>query len=240
MLAMHMHGGGERYPLENPESGIVDFVHHAACDVLWRRRYYNALFVGGAAGSAVRIREAAMAFVAGLAWTLRYLGDQKLYSVGWTYPYDYAPLALDIQHFLSESTPHIIEELDDHFSTLDRTLERFVSRVHKSASTMGIDAVDRDQLFLFLILPSRPLASAVDVMCSDAVTRSDECAFMFPSSYRLRTYLRERTWECHAIIPHVDLDVIGNVIVRASAECSRSRRKPHAVDGNRMQLKETA
>eukprot|EP00798_Chlamydomonas_sp_ICE-L_P009866 gene9866-biopygen7051 len=123
MLAMHMHGGGERYPLENPESGIVDFVHHAACDVLWRRRYYNALFVGGAAGSAARIREAAMAFVAGLAWTLRYLGDQKLYSVGWTYPYDYAPLALDIQHFLSESTPHIIEELDDHFSTLDRTLE---------------------------------------------------------------------------------------------------------------------
>eukprot|EP00798_Chlamydomonas_sp_ICE-L_P031912 gene31912-biopygen5715 len=187
MLAMHMQGGGERYPLENPESGIVDFVHHAACDVLWRRRYYNALFVGGAAGSAARIREAAMAFVAGLAWTLRYLGDQKLYSVGWTYPYDYAPLALDIQHFLSESTPHIIEELDDHFSTLDRTLERFVSRVHKAASTMGIDAVDRDQLFLFLILPSRPLASAVDVMCSDAVTRSDECAFMFPSSHRLHT-----------------------------------------------------
>eukprot|EP00798_Chlamydomonas_sp_ICE-L_P005474 gene5474-biopygen4699 len=128
-----------------------------------------------------------MVFVAGLAWTLRYLGDQKLSSVGWTYPYDYAPLALDIQHFLSESTPHIIEELDDHFSTLDRTLERFVSRVHKAASTMGIDAVDRDQLFLFLILPSRPLASAVDVMCSDAVTRSDECAFMFPSSYRLHT-----------------------------------------------------
>eukprot|EP00798_Chlamydomonas_sp_ICE-L_P009004 gene9004-biopygen8888 len=187
MLAMHMHGGGERYPLENPESGIVDFVHHAACDVLWRRRYYNALFVGGAAGSAARIREAAMAFVAGLAWTLRYLGDQKLYNVGWTYPYDYAPLALDIQHFLSESTPHIIEELDDHFSTLDRTLERFVSRVHKAASTMGIDAIDRDQLFLCLILPSRPLASAVDVMCSDAVTRSDECAFMFPSSYRLHT-----------------------------------------------------
>eukprot|EP00798_Chlamydomonas_sp_ICE-L_P023487 gene23487-biopygen11165 len=120
---VHMHGGGERYPLENPESGIVDFVHHAACDVPWRRRYYNALFVGGAAGSAARIREAAMAYVAGLAWTLRYLGDQKLYSVGWTYPFDYAPLALDIQHFLSESTPHIIEELDATFSTLTRTLE---------------------------------------------------------------------------------------------------------------------
>eukprot|EP00798_Chlamydomonas_sp_ICE-L_P017271 gene17271-biopygen26183 len=229
MLAQHMQGSsscGEKYPLENPESGIIDFVHHASCDDLWRRRYYNALFLGAAAGSAMRIREAAMAFVAGLAWTLRYLGDQKVCSAGWTYPYDYAPLALDIQHFLSESTPHIIEELDDHFSTLDRTLERFVSCVHKAASTMGLDTADRDQPFLFLILPPRPLASAMDgIMCSDAVTRSDECAFMFPSRYRLRTYLRERTWECHAIIPHVDLEVIGNALVKKA--CSRQQR-PHA------------
>lgn len=209
----------EMNPLENPESHIVNFVHHGGdADTHWRLRYYHALFDGGSASSPSLVRSTALAFVTGLGWAYAYLGRQKTIAPGWVYPHAYAPLALDLQNLLSEPGPRLLADIDAHLSDRDQTFERFRTAVRRAGTRIAWargqhpDPVSLE-LLLFAILPPASLKRAVTAIDPQKVVGANSPAgFMFPERCVLRTYLREKGWECRAVLPALDLGILAAAI----------------------------
>jgi hypothetical protein len=210
-------------PLEYPESHIVNFVHHGGdADTHWRLRYYHALFEGGAASSPSLVRSTALAFVAGLGWAYAYLGRQHTIAPGWVYPHAYAPLALDLQHLLSEPVPRLLADIDAHLSFRDQMFDGFRTAVWKTATQIAWSRGEHPgpvflELLLFAILPPASLERAVTAVDPKHVVTRSQASFMFPERCVLRTYLKDKGWECKAVLPAIDLGILGAAITSSTA-----------------------
>jgi 5'-3' exonuclease len=214
----------EMNPLEHPESHIVNFVHHRGdADEHWRLRYYHALFEGGAASSSSLIRSSSLAFLTGLGWAYAYVGRQRTIAPGWVYPHAYAPLALDLQHLLSEPVPRLLADIDAHLSARNQMFDKFRTAVRKAATQIAWARGEHPdpvfiELLLFAILPPSSLDRAVTAVDPRDVTGAQsQAGFLFPDRCVLRTYLRERGWECRAVLPPLDMDVLAAAITGAAS-----------------------
>lgn len=182
----------EAYPLHVPfPAGTVRPGEGAA----WRQRYYHHLLGVDDAGG---VRDACVAYVAGLAWSLRYLAAQRCCAGGWWYAPTHAPCALDLAHALC-----------------DPALVGAVGRELDAAAELPPEALREPAWQLLMVLP--PASAGLLPPALRGVPAHPACEHMYPRSFRVSTYLRERLWECPPLLP--PMDVAG--LARAVAECEQ-------------------
>ena len=177
----------------------------------WQARYYHTLF--GGMSDTKDVRAVCEAFLAGLAWTLKYLGTQEVVSVGWHYPHAYAPSMQDLYNFLCEDEVVCIAAVECNFYNRDTRFARFrnavARRMHARNTT---DECVRLQCYLLLILPPSSIARLIEdssIMVGEVAAQAD---FMFPNGFRIQTYAKEKMWECRPILPPLDLSMLANIL----------------------------
>ena len=157
---------------------------------LWKKTYlttdyYSTLFHGN------DISKYCTNYIQGVYWTYNYYLNWKQASKTWYYPYNYSPLIKDIkEHFL-----HDTESPRD--SEFERLLKQFAS------------------IQLLIVLPPS---------CSDMIPYAPIKHLMisiesgiyhyFPRKFDVETFLKQKLWECHPIMPILVLSELKNYIAR--------------------------
>ena len=174
----------EVYPALNPPVFGVDAVRPGEGSA-WRLRYYHHVFNG--ADSASSVRSVCLSYLCGLAWTLSYLGDQRSLSDGWWYPCGgHAPTAHDMCHLL----------MDDGLAREVEGVMEATDRAHRNAAIVG-----GPLWHLVLVLPPASVDLIRDPELRALMTRDPRSAHAFPIDFRIDTYLKDRLWECHPVLP---------------------------------------
>jgi 5'-3' exoribonuclease 1 len=169
------------------------------------------------------VRAACLSYVSGLAWSLAYF-QQRCMSHGWYYSYAHAPSCVDLA--LCASEPGISQSVSEALEQSHVEYERFYAGVDvdlrgqcpgpgpcqgpgQDIRPAPIEDRVRRSAHLALVLPPSsarliPSSPVRRVMRSAALG----CVHMYPVKFRLSTYLKEKTWECKPVLPHVDMDVL--------------------------------
>eukprot|EP00798_Chlamydomonas_sp_ICE-L_P029486 gene29486-5833_t len=218
---------GDDYPVHHPDPEVVHFVSPGSAG--WRTRYYFALF--DTIQDSTDIREVCTSFLAGVAWTLSYLGLQEIGSVGWLFPHAYAPTMLDIYHLMWEPPERVASLVKRAFSERDASALMFREAAERASALTTSVREDQKrsvlQCHLLLILPPSSLrrllecplkeegggltATAYDFI-SRAIERGSDTEFMFPTNFKLKTYLKEKLWECKPSLPGLDMRMLGDLL----------------------------
>jgi 5'-3' exonuclease len=172
----------EVYPALHPPAFGPDAVRPGEGSA-WRLRYYHHLF---GASNAASVRAACLQYLCGLAWTLCYLGDQRCLSEGWCYPHGHAPTAHDMCNLL----------LDDGLAREAEAVMEATHRRHAAAASKG-----GPQWPLLMVLPPASAGLVRDARLRAYMTSNPDSAHAFPLGFRLDTYLKDRLWECHPVLP---------------------------------------
>lgn len=177
----------EDFPIYNPPPPSV----RPGNDSAWRMRYYLHVF-GRSAVDAGTVRGICLAYVAGVAWTLRYM-EQECLSHGWYYPHDHAPTALDICSLLIDDQLLVGREIARHIegATAPPPAWQLLMVLPPSSAPLVPDARQRR-------LMSDPEAG---------------CVHMFPLRFTIATYLRSKLWECTPVLPPIDLQTVRRALM---------------------------
>jgi 5'-3' exonuclease len=183
----------EAYPLHAP-SPAVGTVRPGE-GAVWRQRYYHHVMRVGDTGG---VRDVCVNYIAGLAWSLRYLSRQVCCAQGWWYAPTHAPCALDLGNALC-----------------DPGIGAAVSAELDARAELPPEAHLEPAWQLLMVLP---LAS-VGLLPSRlrGVPLSAHCEHMYPQYFRLATYLCDRLWQCVPLLPPMDLECLREQMMTAAA-----------------------
>ena len=172
----------EVYPAMHPPPFGPDAVRPGDGSA-WRLRYYHHVFGGS---NATSVRSACLQYLCGIGWTLCYLGDQRCLSEGWCYDmHAHAPTAHDLCNLLmDDGLPREVEDV------MEAT-----HRAHRDAASAG-----GPQWPLLMVLPPASAALIRDTALR-ALMQDARYAHAFPLGFKLGTYLKDRLWECHPVLP---------------------------------------
>lgn len=151
----------------------------------WRRNYYyHLLNIQGIDD----INKVCQNYMEGIEWTFEYYFNGCI-SMAWYYKYNYSPTMLDLYNFLlttmSEKT-----YADDYFT-------RHIKMADYPRGEPGIN--------LLMVLP--PQSQALLPLHLQPLVRDlvYGCLHMFPTSFKIDTYLKQYLWECYPTLPSVDV-----------------------------------
>lgn len=152
----------------------------------WRTAYYEHLFYGAA------VPEACALYLAGLAWTYRYYKRQPK-DEGWSYPHGYAPATRDL-------------------ADVAQAQGAALAALPTGPAAPAFVSTDV-QLLCILPIKSRALLPArLQPFMTDPAYG---CAHLYPRTFRLRTYMKTRLWECVPVLPPLDVAWIQEALVDA-------------------------
>lgn len=190
------------YPLL-PSSGPHPMVYPGVPG--WRPRYYRQVFFAGRGSISPTqsdVDETCIEYVMALAWSFAYLSRQECVSVGWHYRHPHAPTALDVRKALlgnelavggSPFAPSGIAE----------SAFRLADQLHRQGERTLGSAVWQ----LLHVLPPQTIATLFSPSSLAGRIATDPrlgCVHLFPSSFGLVTYLKEKLHECVPVIPEID------------------------------------
>jgi 5'-3' exonuclease len=155
----------------------------------WRMRYHRLAFGPQSSPDALQdaVTSAAEVYLAGVAWSLQYLGDQVCMSQGWHYPHVWVPTAMDLASVASRPTPSLAALLRDIF-----------------ASRTDSTKVPEGALHLLQVLPPQS-AHLVRPPSLRRLFSDPGCSFMFPTSFALHAYTATKGHECVPLLPALDV-----------------------------------
>ncbi len=157
----------------------------------WRPRYHHHVLHLDASGadSASELSTICMAYVQGVIWSYRYTAQVCL-SKTWHYPFIAAPTATDLHNFMlchpdARDVDSILAKLDEENQELlitDPVLQLLTVLPPQSSHLLPNDGVR---------------ALMHDVRCG--------VLHMYPTAFDFSKYLKYKTWECHPVLPRVDV-----------------------------------
>lgn len=180
----------ESYPiLRENKDPLADIILHKIPEKKWRLYYYKHLFNTKMNDTKV-IRTSCELFLKGILWTYHYYkGYPK--DDRWYYPYSYAPTLKDLSNYLSDI---------QYFETLQ---EEWLNKKEPVYFTNQIA-----QLLSILPKESKECIPVKYVKYMD----SDELSYMYPSEYKLQTFMKNKLWECNPMLPPLDIEMVEDFI----------------------------
>lgn len=151
----------------------------------WREHYYASLFTNGHQCDSMPIH-ACNQYTLAILWVHAYYFERNA-SKTWYYPHAYSPLAKD----LSKTFDSIdIESLKKKARSTDRAI--YDALIHNQ------------ELQLLSVLPP----SSATILSNDSQSFMNDiekgCIHMYPSGFRVHTFLKTYLWECSPILPPID------------------------------------
>jgi 5'-3' exonuclease len=160
----------------------------------WRQRYYYHLFYRMT--DSKDVDNVCANYLEGIRWTFDYYfgknGDEET-SWGWYYKYEYSPTALDVYNHMMIA-PHRTSYTYDPYMP----------------STMKPE--DATALQLLLVLPPDSFHLIRETLRCVASIEKYGFVHIYPTAFNLTTYLKKFIWECHPILPLVDLAGVAGVM----------------------------
>lgn len=175
----------------------------------WRRGYYFHLF--GFRDHVAQCQCVCRMYTQGLLWMFEYYfnhqnSNEASGSDGWCYPYAYSPTARDLSIFLDDC--------------IDKgTLQ---DEVFGPALQLKMPTHDT-QFQLLLVLPpqsSHLLPERLRPIVQDPCMG---CMAFYPTTFRIHTYLKRYLWECHPILPKLDIHLLYSWYLAAHQPVSLER-----------------
>jgi 5'-3' exonuclease len=155
----------------------------------WRKQYYYHLL-----GFAQHIEErnrACVPYLQGVKWVMDYYYNRSA-STGWSYPYGYSPTAIDLSSFLQTLLKQDPIEMDRLF--FDVLNKKFIT--------------DDTQFQLLLVLPPQSKHLLPDCLHAIMEDPAQCCTAFYPINFKIMTYLKRYMWECHPMLPELDINLL--------------------------------
>jgi 5'-3' exonuclease len=202
------------YPLrpehKDPYADIlVNGTGASAASVPWNALYYKHLFHTRLHDTKT-MTQACQRFVQGIEWTLRYYKKQSK-DPFWYYPYGFAPTFRDLANYAAAAT-----------ATGDHASDASASASASIPANVAHDGFVDPLLQLLCIMPpeSAPILPQKVRLLMTVPTYG--CTHMYPTEYPIQTFLKTHLWECHPVLPTLDLATLhralqsfGNTPVRS-------------------------
>ncbi len=151
----------------------------------WRLTYYHDLFK---TSDLADVNDICANYLEAIEWTYQYYFEACV-SQDWHYKYDYSPTVLDLHNYL------MTQGQDDVGSQLRaQARERFAPV-----------AYDTD-LQLLMVLPPASQELVKPELRKIMTDVSLGCTHMYPSAFKIGTYLKTYLWECHPKLPPVEAE----------------------------------
>jgi 5'-3' exoribonuclease 1 len=176
----------DNYPLKHKSSLVHDIFNNKMNK--WRSYYYKALFHTKLHDTSVVLSSCKL-YVQGLLWTYRYYKRLPKQSM-WYYPYAYPPTFQDLANYTGSITKDEEQGLWSQFT--DPPHAGFV----------------HPHVQLLCIMPPESAKSLPSQVRQILLDPSHPCAYMFPKSYPIETYMKYHLWECTPVLPYIDVKTI--------------------------------
>jgi len=161
----------------------------------WRLHYYHTLF-HSPMNDSQPIRSSCDLYLQGILWTYQYY-KRKPYDPNWYYPYAYSPTMRDIANYLNGHLP-TYEALKSQWETTHPRPD-FVHPIVQLLSILPKESVH------CLPVKYHPL------MTSPA----SPLTYLYPDSYPLHTFMKEKLWECVPILPPMNIPAVQRAFLGA-------------------------
>lgn len=150
----------------------------------WKYLYYKNLFNININIDTNVINTSCYNYIYGIHWTYNYYKKLNL-NLNWYYPYNYPPTTKDIFNFIKVNK---IENIKSEGNFLDPKIQ------------------------LLLILPK----DSIELINSDYKKYITDINLglyhLYPSSYKINTFLKYHLWECFPILPTININYINNIL----------------------------
>lgn len=150
----------------------------------WRNTYYKNIFDCNISIDSTTVGDACKNYISGIYWTYAYY-KRKGYDNTWHYPYGYPPSVRDITNY-----------------TLGNPEPVLVSHTAEITPDM--------QLLIVLPRESKHLLKKEHQRFMEDVSAG--LYHMFPSKYRIITYLKMHLWECSPVLPTINMALVRKYI----------------------------
>jgi 5'-3' exonuclease len=163
----------------------------------WRPRYHRHVMHldvthggGGSEEDTSELSVACKSYLQGVVWSYRYTAQICL-SKSWYYPFSAAPTATDLHNFML-CHPEA-RDVEDRLAKLD-------------CEENNRDLVITDPILqLLAVLPPQSAHLLPDHARALVTTLRHGLMHMYPVKFEFCKYLKYKTWECHPILPRVDV-----------------------------------
>ena len=151
----------------------------------WRRNYYyHLLNIQGTDD----INRVCQNFMEGIEWTFEYYFHGCI-SRAWYYKYNYSPTILDLYNYLL-TTMSEKSYTDDYFTT----------QIKKTTYPDNAPCLN-----LLMVLPPQSIELLPDHLRTIMTNVGMGCLHMYPTEFKIDTYIKQYLWECYPRLPPVDV-----------------------------------
>lgn len=157
----------------------------------WRLYYYKSLFHCPMNDTSV-IMSACDLYLQGILWTYQYY-KRRPYNPMWYYPYAYSPTIRDISNYLNGHLP-AYEKLPETWKK-EHPHPRFVEPIVQLLTILPKESVHCLPLKYHPLMENHPKLS-----------------YMYPTQYRLHTFMKNKLWECIPILPPMNIPMVESVV----------------------------
>lgn len=170
----------------------------------WRLRYYHELFD---IDDISDVDKVCLNYLEGIEWTFNYYFNENI-SNDWFYQFTYSPTILDICNYMTLYDANVALTYSESNSSSNISLSKFVQ--NNIRDKYNAIAYDTD-LQLLMCLP--PSSSGLLKPCLQRVMTDIDtgCVQMYPSRFKLTTYLKTFLWEAYPILPKIDVKKLFHV-----------------------------
>lgn len=150
----------------------------------WKFIYYKNKFNMNIYINSYIINNASFNYINGIFWTYSYYKN-NIIDHHWYYPYNYPPTIKDISNYLYGNEIPIIEKKGEYIT---------------------------NELQLLIVIPKTSKNLLNNKLQKIMEDKTIGLYHMFPSKYKIHTYLKTHLWECFPELPKINIELMKNIL----------------------------